>query len=145
MDAVLLLNAVATWTMVGVIWVVQGVHYALFAEVGAPGFAAYHRAHNARISRVVVVPMLVEALTAALLVAAPPEGVPRWLAAVGLALVAAVWWSTWWRVVPGHRRLAGGFDAAAHAGLMRANRTRAVLWTAHGAVVAAMLALALGA
>jgi hypothetical protein len=131
--------------MVGVAWVVHGVHYALFADVGAAGFARYHGLHTRRISRVVVAPMLVEAATAALLVAAPPGGVPRWLTLLGLVLVAAVWWSTWLRVVPNHRVLSGGWDAAAHRALMRADLVRSALWTARGVLVAAMLLVAAGA
>ena len=47
--------------MVGIIWLVQIVHYPLFSRVGAAGFAIYSGAHSRLTGLVVGPPMLVEA------------------------------------------------------------------------------------
>ena len=43
---VLVLHVAATMFMVGLIWLVQIVHYPLFAHVGADTFLAYHQRHT---------------------------------------------------------------------------------------------------
>jgi hypothetical protein len=91
---VLLVHVAATLFMVGVIWFVQVVHYPLFSRVGPEKFSLYSEAHSRLTTYVVGPPMLVEAATALLLVFRRPEGVPLAAALIGLALVAAVWFST---------------------------------------------------
>lgn len=44
---VFLLHVLATLTMFGAIWIVQAVHYPLFAQVGKAGWAAYEAQHRA--------------------------------------------------------------------------------------------------
>jgi len=82
MRALFLAQLVSTYGMVAVIVFVQLVHYPLFAQVGADGFARYEALHTQRISWIVVPLMLVEAATALLLLGAdvafadrPPVGV----------------------------------------------------------------------
>jgi hypothetical protein len=138
----LVANLVATLVMVGVIWIVQVVHYPLFALVGADGFVAYEDGHSRRITAVIVVPWAVEGLTALALVAAPPPGVPRWLAVAGAALAGVPVLVTLLASVPAHQVLGRGFDAAAHRRLVRTNWLRTAAWTAHGVVAVTMLVLA---
>lgn len=122
--------------MTGVIWVVQLVHYPLFARVGADAFAAYEVEHRARISLVVMVPMLVELATAAWIAARPPPSVPAWSAWAGLVLVAIVWASTFLLQVPLHDRLSVAHDPEAIRALVRGNALRTAAWTARGLLVA---------
>jgi hypothetical protein len=137
---VLLVHAAVTLVNVGIIWLVQVVHYPLFAGVGEAGWPAYHLGHSRRISRVVGPTMAVEAVTAALLVVAPPDGVPAALAVAGLAGVGVVWASTRLLQVPAHRRLRTGFDPAWHARLVAGNWLRTAVWTLRGLLVLVMLA-----
>ena len=58
--ALLLAQTAATPFMTGVIWVVQVVHYPLFARVGVDGFREYEQSHQRRISLVVGIAMPVE-------------------------------------------------------------------------------------
>ena len=136
----LLAQAAATLPLVGLIWTVQVVHYPLFAGVGADGFAAYERSHAARITVVVAPLMLAEAAVCAWLAVSPPAGVPAWWCYAGAGLTAAVWLSTYALSVPLHGKLAGGWDAAAHAKLVATNWPRTILWTLRGALCLAMLA-----
>lgn len=136
---ILLANAASTLFMVGLIWFVQVVHYPLFAAVGASEFPAYSRSHQSLTTLVVGPPMLVEAITAAILLFARPAGVPSWLPWLGIALVAAIWLSTAVLQVPAHGRLAGGFDPGMGQFLVSTNWIRTAAWTLRAAVVLAML------
>ena len=73
-EVLLLTHAAATLVIVGVIWFVQIVHYPLMARVSASEFAAYEREHQTRTTFVVAPTMLIEAVTAALLLVVPPPG-----------------------------------------------------------------------
>lgn len=124
----LILHAAATGFMVGLIWFVQIVHYPLFSAVGDEQFPRYAIAHQTRTTFVVMPPMLVELITAALLLTV--DVVPPNLALLGLGLLIAVWISTFAVQVPCHARLARGFHAPAHRALVATNWARTILWTA---------------
>lgn len=139
MIATVVAHTAATLLLAGMIWTIQIVHYPLFAEVGAEGFAAYEAAHSTRISALIAVPWAVQGITTLVLLVSPPAGVPRslvWLAAVLAALPVLV---TVTMSVPAHQQLTDGFDAAAHARLVATNWLRTAAWTAGGAVALAML------
>jgi hypothetical protein len=131
----LLLHAAATWYMIGLIWVVQRVHYPLFASVGVEHFAAYERAHVRRIGPVVGLPMAVELGTAFALAVSPPPGVPRVAALAGVSLLALIWLSTGLLQAPRHRQLEQSFDAGAHRALIASNWIRTLAWSLRGALV----------
>lgn len=58
--ALFVIQLASTLFMTGVIWLIQVVHYPLFAGVGLDGFSAYVRSHQTLISLVVMPPMLLE-------------------------------------------------------------------------------------
>ncbi|MCS7069574.1 MAG: hypothetical protein RMK51_12945 [Meiothermus sp.] len=129
---ILLLHFAATWFLVGLIWMVQVVHYPLFARVGSAEFVGYETAHASLISLLVGPLMLLELLTAIALVSLWPSSLPGWLGWLLLALLGAVWLTTLLVSVPLHARLAAGFDAEAHALLVGSNWIRTLAWTARG-------------
>lgn len=127
-STLLLTHAAATWFMTGLIWVIQVVHYPLFARVGAEGYRDYQLAHQSLISFIVGPAMLIEAVaTAAILLTR--RDTPAFAAA---ALLAIIWASTAFLQVPMHNALANGFDAQAHARLVDTNWIRTLGWTARG-------------
>jgi phage terminase large subunit-like protein len=130
----------STWFLTGLIWFVQVVHYPLFAAVPPEAFGAYHARHTRTTTSVVVVPMLVELLTSAALLAWRPAWMSREAAVAGLILAALVWASTAGVQVPLHARLSRGRDAAAIRRLVRTNAARAALWTAHALLLLAVAA-----
>ena len=140
MSAAFLIHLGVTLALVGLIWIVQVVHYPLFAGVGAGGWAAYEAAHQARITLVVGPLMVAELATAVWLVLAPPAGVPAWAVLVGAGLVGVIWASTAFVQVPLHSALGGAFDADTHARLVATNWIRTVAWTARGGLVLWMTA-----
>lgn len=122
-------HVLATLYMTGLIWFVQLVHYPLFAQVGADGFAAYEAAHTQRTSIAVIGAMLAELGTAVGLVWARPAQIAATEAWIGLGLVGVIWASTFFLQVPAHARLGQGFDAATARKLVRTNWIRTVAWT----------------
>ena len=135
----LLVHVAATLFMVGLIWFVQIVHYPLFGSVGQAEFPGYEQAHVQRTSWVVIPAMLIELITAMILVVVPPPGVADWLPIVGLVLLGVIGASTQFLQVPCHARLTIQFDTATHRWLVRSNWVRTVAWTLRGGVVLAML------
>ena len=132
---VLLANVASTLLLVGLIWFVQVVHYPQFVRVGSERFAEYEATHVRLTTWVVAPPMLVEALTSAVLSWRPPSpdlAVACW---GGLALVIAIWLSTAFLQVPRHNSLANSFDPESHRGLVRTNWIRTLGWSLRGALV----------
>ena len=138
-EVLVVAQAAATLVMVGVIWFVQVVHYPLMARVSASEFAAYEREHQNRTTFVVAPTMLIEAVSAGLLLVVVPPGLGYILPAVGIALLALIWLSTFLVQVPLHTRLAGGFDAGLYRRLVVSNWLRTVAWTGRGVLVLVML------
>lgn len=139
---ILTAHLVSSFTLVGLIWTVQVVHYPLMALVGREGFSAYEAAHAPRMAAVVLLPWTVQGVTTAWLLVAPPAGVHTVLilSAATAALVPVV--VTVFASMPAHSRLAGGFDAGVHARLVATNWIRTVAWTAHAVLAVAMFVTA---
>lgn len=137
--ALLLGNAAATLYLVGLVWLVQCVHYPLFAGVGREQFLEYERAHVARITPVVAPAMIVEAGTAVGQLLWLPPHASTGAVAAGLALVVVIWLSTFALQVPRHEELRQRFDARAHARLVRTNWIRTAAWSARGVLVLHLL------
>ena len=132
----LVVNLIATWYMVGLIWMVQIVHYNMFDRVGEEQFQQYEADHNRLITPIVFLPMLIELATAVLLVVSTPEILPRWAAVVGVGLIVLIWLSTLLLQIPCHQRLVHGFDERTFRRLVSSNWIRTILWTARGCLMA---------
>ncbi len=137
----LLTNAIATLYMTGLIWMVQIVHYPLFAEVGLEQFPQYARKHQFLTSIVVGPPMLTEAFSSVLLAWYIPPGASLSIVITGIFIVITIWASTALIQVPCHEKLEEGFTKSIHKRLVLSNWFRTVAWTARGALVIWMLTL----
>lgn len=130
--------------MVGLIWTIHFIHYALFDKVGSDNFVVYERAHVDRIGKLLLVPWLTEGVTllALLLIAFIGQRrelrLPTALNAFGMAVVLAI--SGFWSA-PAHGKLMKGFDHGVYHRLMNANLVRTLAWTLCG--VAAIWTLVL--
>lgn len=138
-STLVVLHAVPTLCLVGLIWFVQLVHYPLYQAVGATAFVAYEREHSRRITPLVLPLMVAEVVAAALLVLAAPTAATRTVSWLGAALLAAVWASTFVLQVPCHRRLEQHPDGLAMRRLVRTNWLRTAAWTLRGALAVLML------
>ncbi len=142
-NIVLIANLLSTFYMVGLIWMVQIVHYPLFAKVAKDEFVSYQLSHQTLITPVVGLPMLIELLGAILLIWFRPRAIPDGLVYVALALVILMWASTAFIQIPCHETLTQGFDATVHSRLVNSNWIRTLGWTVRGGLVTWMLILVL--
>jgi len=137
--SILLANVVSTLFLVGLIWMVQVVHYPLFDDVGEQNYVSYQKRHQNNITWIVGPMMLTELVTAIALIWYPIEGVDKSLVYTGIGLVVLIWLSTAFIQVPCHEKLVKGFDLAAHKWLVNSNWIRTLAWTARGGIVTWML------
>lgn len=142
MMTVLVVGAAASWAMVGLIWMVQVVHYPMLAEFSALSPVTAAVDHQRRISWVVGPLMAADGTTALVLLVDRPATmgvVSAWVAAslLGVALLSTVLVQ-----VPLHSRLAAGHDATVARRLISTNWVRTLAWTARGVVLAAVLVTA---
>lgn len=140
MNAILFtLHFAATWSMVGLCWLVQRVQYPLMAEVGRGAFPGYEAGHVARIGPVVAPLMLAELVTGAALWLGGDATFRRPAFTVSMLLLGIVWLSTFLVQVPLHDALGAGFDAEVHADLVRTNWVRTLAWSARGMLLGILL------
>ncbi len=131
--AVLLtIHLFATAAMVGLIWFVQVVHYPLFTAVGVDEFTAYERAHTKLTSFVVGPLMMLEGGSALWIAIAPPDGVNRVVALLGLVVLGVIHASTVFLQVPQHTALSDGYDPVRVRRLVRTNWIRTIGWSVRG-------------
>jgi hypothetical protein len=127
----LVLALVTSWMMTGIIWFVQWVHYPLFDRVGRAGFAHYEQTHTRRTFQVLLLPLGLEALSGAILLAGFTAEVlkcPSLMAVLGLQGI--IYGLTFFVQMPLHRILEQGFSEKAYHWLVRSNWPRTVCWTA---------------
>lgn len=142
MFVVLVLSASASWAMVGLIWLIQIVHYPMLAQYSHALPIEAAADHARRITPVVGPFMAVEGVTALALLVTTPTGV-HWLlmwsaaALLGVALLSTVAFS-----VPQHSALAHGHDPDAARRLIQTNWIRTVAWTARALILTVAVAQA---
>ena len=139
MTIVVVAHVCATWFMVGLIWMVQKVHYPLFAAVGASSQDTYATEHTRRIARLLALPASVEVVTAVILIWNRPMGTSIWLVLISGALLGAVWLTTLLVQVPIHRRLSLGWSAPVIERLVNTNWLRTAAWSVRGVLALVML------
>ncbi len=135
MTLVLLSHVAATFMMIGIIWLIQVVHYPLYDRINPDAFPNYEVAHVNLITLVVGPLMFLEAFTALFLLVSRPSNVPIWMPLVGLALLGVIWATTLFVNVPQHNALSNAFDATVHRNLLRVNWVRTVAWSLRGVLV----------
>ncbi len=136
MKTLLVAQAMSTFSLTGLIWLVQLVHYPGFAHVDADRFPDFHKMHTTRITVVVAPLMLVELVTTVAWCFQEPQRVSSW---VGLALVGTIWASTAFVQVPLHDKLSRQWSRVVADRLVRTNWVRTLAWTARSVLVAALL------
>lgn len=135
----LVAGAAATWAMVGLIWLIQLVHYPMLVGWSTADPVAAAAFHQRRISFVVGPLMAVEGVTALLLLVDRPEVMGAAAAWAAAALLGVALASTVLVQVPLHSRLAAGTDPEAAHRLCSTNWIRTVAWTFRGFLLAAVL------
>ncbi len=139
MTAVLVISTVATWGMVGLIWMVQVVHYPMLADYSALRPVSAATEHARRITWIVGPFMAAEGVTALILLVERPDAIGAASAWAAAALLGVALGSTVLIQVPLHAQLSSGHDDTVAARLVRTNWIRTIAWTARGLVLATAL------
>lgn len=132
----LVLHAASTFSMFGLIWFVQVVHYPMLARHSQEAFGSIEREHCDRTGFVAAPLMLLEAGSGVALFAAGFQS-PLFLS--GLGLLGIIWASTFLLQVPCHRTLLAGWDDHTHSRLVRTNWIRTAGWTLRSIIMAFIL------
>ncbi len=125
MALLLVVHLVLVAAYAGFQWTVRVLVYPQFVGVGA-GFAAYERAHQQRVTRVVGPLFASQGVTTVWLLVLMLRGdVPALPVLAGAVCLAVVLGVTAVGAVPLHRVLDAGWDAAAHRRLLAVDSVRA--------------------
>jgi hypothetical protein len=134
-ETLLLIHFLAAVVMTAVSWFVQVVQYPLFAKIGEAEFPAYAADYQRRIGWIVIGPMVTEVVSAAALAVSHRAIYGEPVFAIAALLLAVVWWSTFFRLVPLHQKLLKRRDLQTVAHLVRSNWVRTIAWTARAILV----------
>ena len=127
--------------MVGLIWLIQVVHYPLFNLVGKNEFQVYHNGHSVLITPIVGTVMIIELISSILLVVFPPKNVSLTISIIGVILVFIIWTSTAFLQIPQHIALENTYELEAHTLLVQTNWIRTIAWSMRGFLLLYMLHL----
>ncbi len=133
------INLASTWFMVGVIWIIQLVHYPLFNYVGSEEFKVFHENHKILITPIVGIVMIVELVTSAIIIFQTPEGIRKWTVIVGVLLLGVIWLSTALLQIKFHNMLSSIYDENVLLILIKTNWIRTICWSLRGIIVLIML------
>ena len=134
-EALLLTHGAATWFMVGLIWVIQTVHYPLWVHVSSDQSHTFHRRHSRRIGWLIALAGGIEFMTAILLLVF----IPTALTVTGICCLLGIWSTTILVQIPMHRRLASEWGDQLIIRLVSGNWIRTAIWSARGALAIAMM------
>ena len=123
----LIIHLIATSAMVGVIWIIQLVHYPSFHFIELNQYTTFQRFHMSRISYVVIPAMLTELFTLTLIIISMDQ-VDHIILASALLLIV-IWLMTAVFFSGVHQKLTLGYDQAVVEKLVKINWGRTLLWT----------------
>lgn len=144
---ILMIQLASAWFMAGLIWFVQLVHYPLMLGVGEADWPIYERIHQRRTTRIVAPVMLIELLSAELLLTLILNGttdglVPARTAVVvriTAAFLALAWISTFAVEVRLHKSLSKNHDARLLQCLVTTNWVRTGAWSGRAMLLTSIL------
>ena len=119
------INFISTSVMVGVIWVIQLLHYPSFHFINEKKYIEFQHFHMQRISFIVVPVMLIELASALLL----SYFFRSSLTIILLALLLGIWGITFIFFTNLHQKLTNGYDPSIVDRLVQINWYRTALWS----------------
>ena len=134
-DLTLLLHVATTFSMVGLIWFVQVVHYPLLSRVPREGFRRYELDHQRLTAWIVAPLMAAELLSGVLLFWYRPVAVGSIAVWLGFVLLLTIWLATYTVQVPQHASMVLSYDPLVHRRLVLGNWFRTIAWSARGLIV----------
>jgi len=124
-ELLLKVNLLSTSVMVGVIWVIQLLHYPSFHFINEKNYIEFQHFHMQRISFIVIPVMLIELASALLL----SYFFRSSLTIILLALLLGIWGITFIFFTNMHQKLTNGYDRANVDSLVKINWSRTALWS----------------
>ncbi len=124
-ELLFLIQIFSCFSLFGLIWTIQLVHYPAFLKIERIDFEVFSRFHSRKISLIVVPLMLIEFVSGILLLIFFPSIV---IASNFLGIIT-IWISTIFLSMPLHRKIASGKDLAAIEKLIKTNWPRTITWT----------------
>ena len=121
----LIIHLVACAFMTGLIWVIQVLHYPAFSAIAENDFQKFHLKHTSSITWIVAPVMLIELLTALLLL----QLNQNLFFLVNTILLLGIWISTGLLSVPIHAAIGPKKDLEKINQLVRTNWPRTILWS----------------
>ena len=124
-ELLLKVNFISTSVMVGVIWVIQLLHYPSFHFINEKKYIEFQHFHMQRISFIVIPAMLIELASALLLAYFFRSS----LTIILLALLLGVWAVTFIFFTNMHQKLTNGYNKSIVDRLIQINWSRTILWS----------------
>ena len=124
-EFLLKVNFISTSVMVGVIWVIQLLHYPSFHFINDKKYIEFQHFHMQRISFIVIPAMLIELASALLLAYFFRSS----LTIILLALLLGVWAVTFIFFTNMHQKLTNGYNQSIVDRLIQYNWSRTILWS----------------
>ena len=121
----LLIHLISTSLMVGIIWVIQVVHYPSFHFIGNSRYISFQKFHVERISYIVIPVMLVESISGFLLI----YDELNLILLISMVLLLSIWMLTGFFFASVHQKLVSGYQLEMVAKLVKINWIRTLLWT----------------
>lgn len=112
--------------MVGVIWVIQLVHYPAFHFIDKDMYASFQKFHMNGISLIVVPVMVLELATGVLLLVGNSKNI---LIIISFSLLILIWAITGLYFSSAHGKLITGYNTLVVDKLVSINWIRTILWT----------------
>ena len=119
------INFISTSFMVGVIWVIQLLHYPSFHFINDQKYVEFQHFHMKRISFIVIPAMLVELASGLLLAYFFRSS----LTIILLAFLLGIWGITFIFFTNIHQKLTNGYDHSVVDRLIQINWSRTALWS----------------
>jgi len=119
------IHLITTSALVGIIWIIQLVHYPGFKFIAQDSTQDFHLLHTSRITPIVAPLMCAELVFTCLDIYKKPNAV----SGLHLALVLIIWLSTFIMQVPLHQKLKLEFEQESIDKLIKTNWIRTSAWT----------------
>ncbi len=127
-ELALSLQLVSSLIMVGLIWVIQLVHYPSFHFINEGRFSKFESFHAKRISLIVVPVMVIELISAFLLLVTNTRALSQILY-INMGIVLCLWLYTFFVSARIHQSLSYGYKKDQVILLVKSNWLRTILWT----------------
>lgn len=137
---ILLLQALTTWILLGMLWFMQLVHYPLFRRI-KENFVKYEREHIKRILSLLMPLSIIDLALNVMLVISLERGRYIFLISFALAMNIITWLSALFFQVEQHHALSEHFSKNMVHKLVKTNWISTIAWSIKAALIFALIAI----